>query len=107
MADPVMCPDCDQPMLPLGEIKRRNEYDHARGCPRAAMQWLVIREHEDARQEYLRDHTGGSGNDVLSWTDSLAGAWIMCLRDAQRYAAVSYVPAYPEQIGVAIDRRTT
>lgn len=28
------CPDCDQPMLPQGEIKRPHEYDHANGCPR-------------------------------------------------------------------------
>ena len=30
------CPECDQPMLPAGEVKRPNEYDHARGCPRTA-----------------------------------------------------------------------
>lgn len=29
------CPDCDQPMLPAGQVKRPNEYDHASGCPRA------------------------------------------------------------------------
>ncbi len=28
------CPDCDQSMLPPGQVKRPNEYDHARGCPR-------------------------------------------------------------------------
>ena len=33
---PTLCPDCDQPMLPAGEVKRPHEYDHARGCPRAA-----------------------------------------------------------------------
>lgn len=27
------CPECGQPMLPTGEAKRPNEYDHARGCP--------------------------------------------------------------------------
>lgn len=27
------CADCGQPMLPLGETKRPNEYDHASGCP--------------------------------------------------------------------------
>ena len=27
------CPDCGQPMLPPGETKRPNEYDHASGCP--------------------------------------------------------------------------
>lgn len=30
-----VCPDCDQPMLPGGQVKRPNEYDHARGCPSA------------------------------------------------------------------------
>ena len=30
------CPDCGQPMLPAGEVKRPNEYDHASGCPRSA-----------------------------------------------------------------------
>jgi hypothetical protein len=28
------CLSCDQPMLPPGEVKRPNEYDHASGCPR-------------------------------------------------------------------------
>lgn len=28
-----VCPECDQPMLPPGEVKRPNEYDHANGCP--------------------------------------------------------------------------
>ena len=28
-----LCPECGQPMLPPGEVKRPNEYDHARGCP--------------------------------------------------------------------------
>lgn len=27
------CEGCDQPMLPDGEVKRENEYDHAQGCP--------------------------------------------------------------------------
>ncbi len=30
-----VCPDCDQPMLPAGEVKRPGEYDHASGCPRS------------------------------------------------------------------------
>lgn len=29
-----LCPDCGQPMLPPGAIKKPNEYDHASGCPR-------------------------------------------------------------------------
>lgn len=28
-----LCPGCNQPMLPAGEIKKPNEYDHAQGCP--------------------------------------------------------------------------
>jgi predicted amidophosphoribosyltransferase len=32
---PIVCPECDQPMLPPGEVKRPNEYDHASGCPLA------------------------------------------------------------------------
>lgn len=32
-----LCPDCDQPMLPAGQVKRRNEYDHASGCPRGPL----------------------------------------------------------------------
>lgn len=28
-----LCTDCGQPMLPPGETKRPNEYDHASGCP--------------------------------------------------------------------------
>ena len=31
-----LCDECGQPMLPPGVTKRPNEYDHARGCPRAA-----------------------------------------------------------------------
>ncbi len=29
----TLCLHCGQPMLPPGEVKRPNEYDHARGCP--------------------------------------------------------------------------
>jgi hypothetical protein len=32
------CPECDQPMLPAGEAKRPNEYDHASGCPRGLLE---------------------------------------------------------------------
>jgi hypothetical protein len=28
-----LCESCGQPMLPPGEMKRPNEYDHAQGCP--------------------------------------------------------------------------
>lgn len=33
------CTDCGQPMLPPGEVKRPNEYDHARGCPQRPPQF--------------------------------------------------------------------
>lgn len=33
------CPDCGQPMLPKGETKRPNKYDHASGCPRDTPKW--------------------------------------------------------------------
>lgn len=36
----MKCPGCDQPMLPAGEVKRPNEYDHASGCPRAPF-WVI------------------------------------------------------------------
>ncbi len=29
----MKCPDCGQPMLPKGKVKKTNEYDHAQGCP--------------------------------------------------------------------------
>ncbi len=28
-----LCEHCGQPMLPEGEVKKPNEYDHAHGCP--------------------------------------------------------------------------
>jgi hypothetical protein len=28
-----LCPKCGQPVLPVGEVKMENEYDHASGCP--------------------------------------------------------------------------
>lgn len=38
------CTDCGQPMLPPGEVKRPNEYDHARGCPREwpGVDWMAV-----------------------------------------------------------------
>jgi hypothetical protein len=27
-----LCDECDCPMLPIGDEKKENEYDHARGC---------------------------------------------------------------------------
>lgn len=30
---PTTCPDCGQPLLPPGTVKKPNEYDHASGCP--------------------------------------------------------------------------
>jgi hypothetical protein len=29
------CPECGQPMKPKGIRKKRGEFDHAMGCPRA------------------------------------------------------------------------
>ena len=29
-----LCPDCGQPMLPKGQKKKPDFFDHARGCPR-------------------------------------------------------------------------
>jgi hypothetical protein len=40
MAD-KLCPDCDQPMLPAGMVKRPNEYDHARGCPARQAETII------------------------------------------------------------------
>ena len=28
-----LCAECGQPMLPAGQKKKLNEYDHAQGCP--------------------------------------------------------------------------
>jgi hypothetical protein len=33
--DDPMCPECDQPMLPVGAVRQDpHDYRHARGCPR-------------------------------------------------------------------------
>lgn len=42
----TVCKGCGQPMLPPGEVKRPNEYDHATGCPLAppavvTKEWLL------------------------------------------------------------------
>jgi hypothetical protein len=47
----TLCRECGQPMLPPGETKRENEYDHARGCPLAPGYWLIHFEDADMKPE--------------------------------------------------------
>ncbi len=54
-----LCPGCDQPMLPPGEVKRPNEYDHASGCPRGPS--AVLSAHGTYRYRLFRPIRNGGG----------------------------------------------
>ncbi len=63
----------------------------------AEPEFVVIREHEGGAREYLEDHRGGSGSDVWTWNADVTKAWRMPVRTAQRYASLSYVPAWADR----------
>lgn len=66
---------------------------------RLADGWTVCRRLDAGPKEWLADHRGGTGNDVLAWSPDAAKAWRMSRGDAETYKTISYVPAWTEWLG--------
>jgi hypothetical protein len=79
----------------------------ARPGGRLADGWTVCRRvdtgAQPTRHEWLADHRGGTGADVLEWTTDAAKAWRMTRGDAESYRTISYMPAWTEWLGEATD----
>lgn len=86
------CPDCDQPMLPAGQLKRPNEYDHASGCPRDVKLTKPQRE-ELERLARERQNTFGKGRARVQNTLKRLGLAIFLHGDADSCDECMITPA--------------
>ena len=66
--DYILCPWCDQPILPKGARKRPGEYDHAQGCP------ATIRRGDHVR--ILARKPNGDPHPHAGKTGIVSEAWI-------------------------------
>lgn len=65
------CPECDQPMLPKGRVKKPGEFDHAQGCPIGKRERGLYRKYQVQRADG-RDAPGEEHADCHYYVLDLA-----------------------------------